>query len=176
MRNSKKKWMINTEGVLLRLLGLFITVLLVSQLLLCKEETRLYLSKVDQMEGENLTLDMPLYADVPLHIKEETMVGKDYQQLLRKSKVIMIKMIKGTDGTAVFVLVNGKRVDDFGKGNSKITVYDGDYVEIDGRALNETLRFVVTVFDKEVLLPQNGLTLEGKNKIFTVGKIKFKNE
>lgn len=175
MRRSKRKWMINVEDVLIRLLGICIIMLLVSQILLLKEGTRLYLSKVDQMEGESLTLDMPFYADAPLKITEERTVGADYQHLLRKRKVIMIKMVKGSNGSAVFVLVNGKQVDDFSSGDSKLTVYDGDYVEIDGRAMNQKNQFVIHVLDDGVISPPDGLILEGKNQIFAVGKIKFKS-
>lgn len=176
MRRSKKKWMIGVEEVLIRLLGLCMIVLLLSQFLLLQEGTRLYLSKVDQMEGENLTIDLPLYVETPLQIIEETPVGINYQHLLRKNKVIVIKMIKGSKGSSVFLLVNGKQVDDFSKGNCKLTVYDGDYVEIDGKSLKESLQFVINVSDKGLLSPQNGLILEGENQILTVGKIKFKTE
>ncbi len=176
MRRSKKKWIIDVDGVLLKLLGCCLTVLLLAQFLLLKEGTRLYLSKVDQMEGENLTLDMPLYVDVPLNITEETTVGASYQHLLRKRKVMVIKMIKGSNGSAVVVLVNGKKVDDFSKGDSKLTVYDGDYVEIDGRGHKQMLQFVLSISDKGLLSPQNGLIIEGEDQMFTVGKVKFKNE
>ncbi|WP_378955522.1 hypothetical protein [Pelosinus sp. sgz500959] len=176
MRRSKKKWIIDVEGVLIYLLSLCMIVLLLSQILLLKEGTRFYLSKVDQMEGESLSLDMPLYADTPLQITEETTVGTDYQHLLRKSKVIVIKMIKGSNGSAIFILVNGKKVDDFRKNNSKLTVYDGDYVEIDGRSSSQPLQFVINIPDQGFLSPPNGLILEGENQIFTIGKIKFKSE
>lgn len=176
MRRSNKKRIISVEDVLIRLLVVCITVLLLSQLLLLKEGPRRYLSKVDKMEGEDLSLTAPLYADTPMQITEEKTVVKNYQNLLRSSKVIMIKMISTSNHPAIYIMINGKKVDDFSKGDRKITVYDGDYLEIDATAANLTVQFVIKVPDKEFLSPQDGLVVEGSKKILEVGKIKFKNE
>ena len=176
MRRSKDKWITHVEGVFMRVIIICITALLISQILLLKEGTRLYLSKVDKMEGEDLTLAMPLYAGTPLQITEETTVLKNYQNLLRRSKTIAIKMIKAADNPTVFVMVNGKKVADFGKGDSKITVYDGDYVEIDATTLSGPVQFVIKVPDNGLSSPQDGLVVEGSKMVFPVGKIKFKNE
>ncbi|MBP2625618.1 MAG: hypothetical protein H6Q68_329 [Firmicutes bacterium] len=175
MRRSKDKWIIRVEDVLLRLIIICITTLLLSQLLLLKDGTRQYLSKVDKMEGEDLTSTMPLYADTPLQITEETTVLKNYQNLLRKSEVIVIKMIKNSNNPYVFIMVNGKKVSDFGKGDNKLTVYDGDYIEIDATALSQPVQFIIKVPDNSLLSPQDGLVVEGAKAIIAVGKIKFKN-
>lgn len=176
MRRSKNKRMISVEDVLLRLITVCITVLLLSQLLLFKEGTRRYLSKVDKAEGEDLSLAAPLYADTPLQITEEKTVIKNYQNLLRSSKVIMIKMISVPNNPNVFIMVNGKKVDDFSKGERKITVYDGDYLEIDATAVSLPVQFVIKVSDKEFISPQDGLFVEGSKKILVIGKIKLKSE
>jgi len=175
MRKSKDKWITRVEDVLMRLIIICIAALLLSQILLLKEGTRLYLSKVDKMEGEDLTSTMPLYADTPLQITEETTVFKDYQNLLRKSEVIVIRMIKNSNNPNVFIMVNGKKIADFGKGDSKLTVYDGDYVEIDATALSWADQFVIKVPQNGLLSPQDGLVVEGAKTIIPVGKIKFKN-
>jgi len=176
MRISKDKWILRVDDVLRRLIIICITVLVLSQILLLKEGTRLYLSKVDKMEGEDLTSAMPLYADTPLQITEETTVIKNYQKLLRKSQVIVIKMINDSNNPNVFIMVNGKKIADFGKGDdSKITVYDGDYVEIDATALSRPVQFVIKVPGNGLLSPQDGLVMEGGKTIIAVGKIKFKN-
>ena len=120
MRRSQKKRIISVEDVLMRLIIVCIMMLFLSQLLLLKEGTRHYLSKVDKMEGEDLSLATPLYADRPLQIIEEKTVVNNYQNLLRSSKVIMIKIISGANPNA-FIMVNGKKVDDFGKGDRKLT-------------------------------------------------------
>ncbi|MBC8015260.1 MAG: DUF5359 family protein [Sporomusaceae bacterium] len=176
MRRSEKKRIISVEDVLIRLIVVCITVLLLSQLLLLKEGTRRYLSKVDKMEGEDLSLAAPLYADTPMQITEEKTVVRNYQNLLRSSKVIMIKMISATNNPSIFIMINGKKIDDFSKGDRKITVYDGDYLEIDATAVSLPVQFIIKVPDKEFLSPQDGLVVEGSKKILVVGKIKFKNE
>jgi hypothetical protein len=173
---SKDNWMIRSEAILLRLIVICVTTLLISQLLLFKEGTRIYLSKVDKMEGERITATMPLYADAPLQITEETTVIKNYQNLLRKSKVILIQIVKPSEHAAIYVLVNGKRVDDFTKGSSKITVYDGDYLEIDATELDQPVQFIVKIPEKDLLSPLDGLVVEGSKSILPIGKIKFKNE
>ena len=176
MRRSKKKRMVSVEDVLMRLIVICITVLLLSQLLLLKEGTRRYLSQVDKMEGEDLSLAAPLYADTPLQITEEKTVVKSYQNLLRSSKVITIKMISPPTQSAIFIMINGKKIDDFSKGDRKITVYDGDYLEIDATAVNLPVQFVIKVSDKEFQSPQDGLVVEGVKKALVVGKIKFRGE
>ena len=174
--NSKDNWMERGEVILFRLLVICITTLFISQLLLFKEGTRIYLSKVDQMEGERITAAIPLHTDTPLQIVEETTVVKHYQNLLRKSKVLLIHMVKPPTESDVYIMVNGKRVDGFTKGNSKITIYDGDYVEIDATALVQPIQFIVNVPDNDLLSPQDGLIVEGSKRILPIGKIKFKNE
>ena len=176
MGKSTKKWIAHVEDVLIRLLIFFIMALLLSQVLLLKEGTRSYLSKVDQMEGEDLTAEIPLYAHGPQPILEEQTVVKNFEKLLRRSKVIVIKMITFPKHVAVYVLINGKPIADFSQGQCTLTVYEGDYVEIDGRALKELTQFIIKVPDKKLQSPQDGLIVEGREGILTVGKIKFKND
>ena len=176
MGKANDKWTARMEYILIRSIVVFFTVMLISQMLLLKEGTRLYLSKVDKMEGEDLTVPIPLYADTPLQITEETTVLKNYQNLLRSSKVIVIKMLKPSNNPQAFVLINGKKAADLSKGDGKLTVYDGDYVEIDATALNQPAQFIVKVPGQGLLSPQNGLVLEGSKTMIAVGKIKFTNE
>jgi len=175
MRRSKDMWMIRAEDILIRLIIICTTVLFLAQLLLLKEGTRLYLSKVDKMEGEDLSAAMPFYADNPMQIKEENPVLKSYQNLLRKSEVIVIKMITNVDHSNVLIIVNGKIISDFNKGDNKLTVYDGDYVEIDATALSRPAQFIIKVPSNGVLSPQDGLVVEGAKTMIAVGKIKFRN-
>ncbi|MDF2635573.1 MAG: hypothetical protein K0R78_2447 [Pelosinus sp.] len=176
MDKSKSNWMIRSESILLRLIIVCVTALLISQIFLFKEGTRNYLSKVDKMEGERITATMPLYADAPLQITEETAVVKNYQNLLRKSRKILIHIVKPPEHANIYVIVNGKRVDDFTKGSSKITVYDGDYLEIDATELELSAQFIIKIPEKDLLSPLDGLVVEGSKSILPIGKIKFKNE
>lgn len=176
MEKIKETWMKHIDKVLLWLLTIFVGGILISQSLLLKEGTRLYLSKVDKMEGEDITFSMPLYADQPLLITEEATVVKNYQNLLRRSKTIVITMIKGSHDFDAFVMVNGKKTANFRKGTCKLAVYDGDYVEIDGTSLSALTAFRIDVPGNGLLSPQDGLIVEGKRGTFLIGKIKFKNE
>lgn len=176
MGKTKETWMKHIDKMLLWLITIFVGGILISQSLLLKEGTRLYLSKVDKMEGEDITFSMPLYADQPLLITEEATVVKNYQNLLRRSKTIVITMIKGTNDSNAFIMVNGKKITDFRKGTCKLTVYDGDYVEIDGTSLPNLTAFRIDVPNNGLSSPQDGLIVEGKRGIFLIGKIKFKNE
>lgn len=173
---SKDNWMVRSESILLRIIAICMMTLIFSQLLLLRDETRSYLSKVDKMEGEQLNTAMPLYADTPLQIKEETTAIKNYQSMLRKSKVILLHMVKPSANAKVYVVVNGKRASDFINGNSKISVYDGDYLEIDASELEQPIQFIIKVPEKDLLSPVDGLIVEGSKGILTVGKIKFKDE
>jgi len=172
----KDRWTKRIDGVLSYVVAIFVGIMLLAQLLLLKEGTRLYLSKVDKLEGEDLTATMHLYADTPLPMTEETTVVKNYQNLLRSRKVIVIKMMNNPQNANVFVMVNGTKIDNFGAGDCKLTVYDGDYVEIDGTSLSEAVTFLIEVPDEGLLSPQDGLRIKGVKGIFPVGKIKFKNE
>jgi len=176
MGKSTEKWMALIEDVLIRLIIFVITALLLSQILLLKEGTRSYLSKVDKMEGQDLTADLPLYADAPRQIIDEKTVTKSYENVLRSSKVIVIKMITFPKHAAVYVLVNGKQVADFSQGDCKLKVYEGDYVEIDTKSLAQPVQFIIKVPDKGLQSPEDGLIVEGAKALLTVGKIKFKNE
>ncbi len=176
MVKNKELWMKHIDRVLLWLITIFIGVMLISQSLLLKEGTRLYLSKVDKMEGEDLVFSMSLYADMPLLITEETTAVKNYQNLLRRSKMIIVKMMNNSNDSNVAIIINGKKIDDFRNGSCKFTVYDGDYVEIDGTTLKNVTSFLIQVPSDGLLSPQNGLIIDGKKGLFPVGKIKFKNK
>lgn len=176
MDKSKGHWLVRTETILLRTIVFFIIILLLSQALLLKEETRYYLSKVDRMEGNQLNTATPLYADLPLEIREETTVINNYQSLLRKSKVVFLHVVRQPENVTIYVLVNGKRVNSFRKGDSKVTVYNGDYLEIDATELEQSLQFIINIPEKDLLSPADGVVIEGCKGILSVGKIKFKDE
>lgn len=176
MGKSNDKWELLGETMLLRLIIFCIGILFISQILLLKEGTRIYLSKVDKMEGEQIFSSMPLPADKPLQFTEETTVLKSYQKLFRKSKIVLIHMVIQDYAPNVYVLVNGKKVADFSKGNSKIPVYDGDYIEIDATSLDQPVRFIINVPDKDLISPLDGLMIEGNKSILQIGIIKFKND
>lgn len=127
------------------------------------------------MEGEKIVSSIPLSTNTPLKITEEN-TAVNYQNLFRKSKVILIHIVKQEKASNVYVLINGKKNGDFSNGISKITVYDGDYVEIDATSLKQPVRFIINVPGKDLVSPIDGLMIEGNNSILQIGKIKFKND
>ncbi|HEY3425074.1 MAG TPA: hypothetical protein VGL27_09780 [Negativicutes bacterium] len=156
---------------MLRLAVICAGILVISQVLLLKEGTRFYLSQVDRLEGEQISLQLPLYAGTPLNIMET--IVTNHLKSLRESKVIMIRMIKPLQSNNVFVTVNGKVMDSFQKNSIKLTVYDGDYVEIDATLLKEQAQFIVNVPGSGLSVPIDGLVLESNSSVVVVGKIKF---
>jgi hypothetical protein len=170
-KKSRWKQIVCGENVLLRLAVICAGILVISQVLLLKEGTRFYLSQVDRLEGEQISLQIPLYAGTPLSIMET--IVTNHLKSLRESKIIMIRMIKPLQSTNVFVTVNGKVMDSFQKNSIKLTVYDGDYVEIDATLLKEQGQFIVNVPGSGLSVPLDGLVLESNSTVVVVGKIKF---
>lgn len=173
MKKSKWKSVILVESILLRVSIFCFGLLLISQTLLVKEGTRIYLSKVDKLEGEHISLDGPFYAGMPLTITDNTVVTNRLQSL-RPSKVIIIRMIKPAGSQYIYATVNGQVMGDFRHGDIKLTVYDGDYVEIDATLLKESAQFVIHVPGTELISPVDGLVLESNGTVASVGKIKFR--
>lgn len=173
MRKSAWRKIRYGEDLLLRLSVLLIGVLVISQALLFKDNVRPYLSRVDRFEGVQISFQMPQYASVPLKISESTETGR--LQSLRNSKVLIIRMIRPVSDGNIFVTVNGKVMDDFRKGEVKLSVYEGDYVEIDAGMQKETAQFIVNIPSNSLSSPIDGLALESKGGIIPIGKVKFKN-
>lgn len=150
-----------------------LSVLVLSQAILFREEARPYLSRVDRLEGERVILDFTQYANSPLTISERSVVSKS-APVIRDSRVIIIRMIQPTADRRVFATISGEQAGDFSRGEVKLTVYDGDYVEIDCSALNSQARFVVNIPGSRLVSPLDGLVIENQGSIAAVGKIKFK--
>lgn len=131
------------------------------------------MSRVDKLEGENISLQEPIYANSQLNQSTTWMAGQF--KSLRETKAINIRMIKPTGNSQIYAIVNGKVVDDFRKGSVRLAVYDGDYVEIDTTSYQGTSQFVVNVLGSKVASPMDGLLLDGNSNIVSIGKIKFKN-
>lgn len=169
--NGQRLW--RWESHLVRLAVGCLFLLILSQALMLKEGPRLLLSRVDRYEGETISGQIPLYAAGPLTVAEKS-VATNRIRSLRESKVLVIRMLKPTKGDGAFVIVNGERVGDFRRGDVKVTVYEGDYVEIDVSEINEQARFVVNAPSSDLVSPIDGIVLEGARTYLPVGKVKFK--
>lgn len=137
------------------------------------EGTRPYLSRVDRIEGDRISLEFTQYAANPLLISEKTVVSKR-TPAIRESRVLIIRMIQPISDERVYASINGEKAGDFGRGEVKLTVYDGDYVEINCNALKAKASFIVGVLGSGLAAPLDGLMVENHEGIATVGKIKFK--
>lgn len=162
------------EPLLVRLALGCLAVLVAAQVLLYAETPRRYLSRVDRLEGEPVTWQTPLVAEAPLVISEGSPVAGPFSRL-RPGRTVVIRMVRPPAHPEVFVSVNGARAGDFAGGEARLTVYDGDYVEIDAGRLAAPGRFVVDVAGGGLESPTDGMVVEGRGAGLAVGKVKFKH-
>lgn len=174
MSTSKWNWLLNIDKLIFKLAAVLIVTLVSAQLLHMNDNTRLYISKVDRLEGERISLEGTYHAEAPLLIKESESAS-GYFKSLRANKVLNLRLIKPTMSSNICVIVNGKVIDDFRKGSVRLVVYDGDYVEIDSTAYQGPVQVVVNVIGDKLEAPIDGLFLEGNGMIIPIGKVKFKN-
>lgn len=174
MGTSKWSWLLNADRIIYKLAIVFIVILVGVQMLHISDKTRMYISRVDRLEGEQITLEGTYYAEAPLEIKEND-AAAGYFKSLRESRVLNLRLIKPGSSLDVRAVVNGKVVDDFRKGSIRLVVYDGDYVEVDATALHEPVQVIVNVIGNKIIAPIDGLYLEGNGNVLPIGKVKFKN-
>ncbi|WP_145987654.1 hypothetical protein [Methylomusa anaerophila] len=146
--------------------------------MLLNQDTRQYLSLVDKLEGEQIAAVLPSQAENTPYIKEEDKISSFVSRSLlslRPGKNLVIRMINPPANTDVFVTINGENAGNFHEGSLKLTVFEGDYVEIDVTALKQQpARFVIDASREDVITPQPGLLLEATEPIIVVGRVKLK--
>lgn len=162
------------ETLFIRAAIAFLFVLVVVQFFFLKDTTRSYLSYIDRLEGESVSIQMPLYSIKPLYISETSQAAANPLKTLRESKVIIVRMVTPRSSQSVFLTVNGQTAGDFGSGDLKVTVFNGDYLEIDASAFSETAQFVTHIPNAGVAYPEDGMLIEAKGATVTIGKVKFK--
>ncbi|SHJ90191.1 hypothetical protein [Propionispora hippei] len=145
-----------------------VLLLIAVQILLLGQAGRSYLSLVDRLEGEPLANQEGSRASV----YDSPVLNR--LTALRESSLLTVTMLEPASDPQVFVTVNGEPAGHFVEGEVAIKVYDGDYVEINASAVSRPVRFRLATADDKVAVPPNGLVLEGKPSIITVGKIKFR--
>lgn len=174
MRKALYDYFINADRLFLKLVWLLTILLLLSQALMLKDGARGYISQVDKLEGERISLESPVYVEAPLQISNRSTSAAGLMNSLRENRSIVVRMVKPANSTEVYILVNGKVIDDFHKGQVRLTVYDGDFVEIDATSFSEPVQFVINTIGGKTISPIDGLMLESKGNIVSIGKIKFK--
>lgn len=174
MERSNWRWIHKRDRLLLYLTSVCLSLLLFSQIILLFQTGRVRLSRIDRLEGQQISLDIPPYSDEPVKmIDSQTVINPLH--FFRSSQVLIIRMINPAHHHGVVATINGKAAEAFYKGEVRLTVYDGDYVEIDATSLKQPAQYVVHVPGSKVLSPINGLILESRGTITPVGKVKFKN-
>lgn len=182
-RNNKfrRKYFLMIDNLLIRLATIAVILLLAAQALLLNEDTRKYLSLVDKLEGEQITSPATMYAaDISGAEPNKTMtivnkvIAKSIRTL-RSGKDITIRMITPSATSDAELTINGEIVANFAAEKVKVTVYDGDYVEIDVSKLKVPAQFIIDTHKGNMLMPLDGILLEGQGNIITIGKVIFKH-
>ena len=62
----------------------------------------------------------------------------------------------------------------FGKGEVELTVYEGDYIEIDAVRIKKTAQFIIDTHKNDLVYPVDGILLENQSNLVVVGKVIFK--
>ena len=173
MRDSRRSSSLSWERWLIIFTISCLVVLVVAQALMLKETPRRYLSRVDKLEGDSFLLEQPNYVENKT-VEAGSFPVISWLELLRRHKIVTVRMIQPSAADGVYVTVNGRQVGDFRQGEVRVTVYDGDYVEIDARLLHEMGRFVVNVPKTDFFSPDDGRLFEGKLGLIPIGKVRFK--
>ncbi|WP_425061109.1 hypothetical protein SCACP_18820 [Sporomusa carbonis] len=176
----RQKKFLCIDRLLIRLATVAIIALLASQTLMISGETRKYLSLVDKLEGEQITSPATMYAaDVPWPDPNKSMntvnkVVARSMRTLRPGKDIVIRMINPPANADAIVTVNGETVGNFGKGKVEVKIYDGDYLEIDATNVKVPTQFIIDTRRDDIIFPVDGIMLEGRGTVISVGKVIFK--
>lgn len=167
------------DRLLIQVATCAVILLVLVQALLVNGETRKYLSLVDKLEGEQLPAPTARYAaDISRLIPNnaETAVDKVIarsKQVLRSGQDITIRMITPSASMDCLVTINGEIAGNFSRGKLELTVYDGDYLEIDATRLAKPAQFIIDTRKSSLLSPVDGLMLQSHSSIIAVGKIMF---
>jgi hypothetical protein len=163
------------ERCLVKLVISCIVVLVSIQIIMLHEDLRHLFSQIDHVEGQ------PLFArqghdGEPLWytVIEKRFTAASLLTNQRKSESVILRMIKPKSSDKAWVTVNGEKAGDFRYGETSVTVYEGDYLEINCDGLNSPTQFIVTVPQQDLVTPSDGIVLEGTASVITVGKVKFK--
>lgn len=177
----RRKYYVTVDQLLIRLATIAVILLLAVQVLLLHDETRKYLSLVDKLEGDRLTTPSTMYAaNISLAEPNKTfsMVNKVIAKSirsLRPGKDITIRMITPDATSDAVMTINGEIAGDFAKKKLAVTVYDGDYLEIDVTKLKgKPAQFIIDTHNNDLLAPVDGILLENQGDIITIGKVILK--
>jgi hypothetical protein len=174
LRKDKFKWLETGELFCRKCVLISLMLLSICQFVLLKDSFRFYLSKVDQIEGESIGFNLPAYSGEPLKVSNKTETAITPFRTLRESKILIIKMIAPSSSQAVYARMNGNIIGDFAKGELKLTVFNGDYLEIDAAQLQQPAKFILNVPNSGLAFPEDGTIVQTNKDLVSIGIIKFK--
>lgn len=164
------------ERYLVKFVIICIVALVSTQILMLHDGLRYLFSQIDHVEGQPLLVRQEdggvtawWYTAIESRLTAASLLTNH-----RKSKSVILRMIKPKASDKAWVTVNGEKVTDFQYGETSVTVYEGDYLEINCNGLHSPTQFVVKVPQHDLVTPSDGIILEGSASIITVGKVKFK--
>lgn len=163
------------EHIILRLTVCCLILLAATQAMFLFEIPRHFLSQVDRLEGEAVSWQTPLAVEVPLAAGPEAPAAPaSYRRdRLRSGREIVLRIVQPPADREAYLLVNGRRQGDFAAGELSLTVYDGDYLEIDAGQRTTPVRLIVRQPDGGLDTPVDGSVIEGVGLI-PVGKVNLK--
>lgn len=147
--------------------------LAVTQAVMLLETPRSHLSRVDRLEGEAVTWQTPIVAEVPPAAPPAEPAAYGLARL-RPNREITLRLVRPPADRDVYLLVNGSRQGDFASGEISLAVYDGDYLEIDASRRTAPVRLVVRLPEGGLDWPADGTLVEGAGGLIPVGKVKMK--
>lgn len=164
MKRSKKDFM-EYDGLLFKISLYCIVGLLLTQLFLLHDQTRIYLSQVDKLEGNKLAMDT--------HNNPSVVITAINQTTRKEHKTLLIRMCDSRYSNQVFVLVNGKIAGDLGLGELEIRIQEGDDLQLDATLLKEPVQYIVDQPDATIQYPPNHSLFASSGNIVSIGKVKF---
>jgi hypothetical protein len=169
-----RRWtlLLSIERLLTKTAVFFCVLLVTVQVVMTGEQARNYLSLVDRMEGEPIRSERDKDEYEPERF--DILAAVNQYTPFRTHKRIRIHLVKPRVATSIKVVINGQVMGDFREGKCDVTLYPGDFLEIDARGFPEAAVLHVETLDKGLLSPVNGLIVETNGNNFALGKVKFK--
>lgn len=153
---------------------IFLFLLIALQFLFIGDATRLYVSYVDRLEGENIELVMPLEAIKPSKEEGKSLVVARSFPFMKQKRIMKIRVVEPRASDAIRFIINGQPAGTFQTGELSVTVFDSDYAEIDATEVQETARYIVQVAEQDFIYPEDGMLFETEGTVVPIGKIKFR--
>lgn len=157
-----KKLIDKTERFLLRTVVLGMVLLVVVQGIMVNEPARLYLSWAERMEGE--IIEFPA-------ITNQEAAENEPIVLPSPQAVLTFSLQQYSALPQAKIMINNQEGESFVGREVEIPVMGGDIIEIDCRAYNFPVEFVIESVSENMAWPERGKTYTANQSIVMIGKI-----